>query len=188
MLEAFGHTIIREYPVEHYFDSELHRSTSAAVLLLARKPAFTVELGTQLMPTPAILEAAVAGTRNVLRCVGMLPGSMEKIEGIRIVDPGFPVHRSRELRASEPCVVDVQVESGDIIRAGDALADLRDIWGRPLEKPVLYAEHDGLVLSPARGILFNTGQTVIYSAIKDESPLVCPYPEDYFKVDDGKRG
>ncbi|MGD8815041.1 MAG: succinylglutamate desuccinylase/aspartoacylase family protein [Anaerolineales bacterium] len=188
MLEAFGHTIIREYPVEHYFDSELHRSTSAAVLLLARKPAFTVELGTQLMPTPAILEAAVVGTRNVLRWAGMLPGPMEKIEGIQVVDPGFPVHRSRELRAIEPCVADVHVQSGDIIREGDALADLRDIWGRPLEKPVLYAEHDGLVLSPARGILFNAGQTIIYAAIKDESPLVCPYPEDFFKQDDGKQG
>ena len=187
MLEAFGHTIIREYPVKHYFDSELHRSTSAAVLLLARKPAFTVELGTQLMPMPSILEAAVAGTRNVLRWAGMLPGSMEKIEGIQVVDPGFPVHRSRALRAVEPCIADVHVQSGDIIHAGDALADLRDIWGRPLEKPVLVAEHDGIVLSPAEGILFNAGETIIYTAIKDETPLVCPYPEDYFKPEEGKQ-
>jgi predicted deacylase len=187
MLEAFGHTIIREYPVRHYFDSELHRSTSAAVLLLARKPAFTVELGTQLMPTPSILKAAVAGTRNVLRWAGMLAGSMEKIEGIKVVEPGFPVHRSRSLRAVEPCVVDVHVQSGDIIHAGDALADLRDIWGRPLKNPVLVSEHEGIVLSPAGGILFNAGQTIVYTAIKDESPLVCPYPEDYFKIDEGEQ-
>jgi hypothetical protein len=55
----------------------------------------------------------------------------------------------------------MRVQSGDIIQVGDVLADLRDIWGRPLEKPVLYAELDGLVLGPVRVILFNAGQTII---------------------------
>jgi predicted deacylase len=72
MLDAFGFTIVNEYPVKKYIDDDLHRSTSGAVLLKGRFPAFTVELGGGQMPDKAIVTAAVAGTRNVLRWAGML--------------------------------------------------------------------------------------------------------------------
>jgi len=103
MLHAYGHTIVNEFPVEKYIEEKLHRSTSAAALLLAKIPAFTVELGTGHMPDPAIVAASAAGTRNVMRWAGMLVGAPEPIEGIRVVDPGFPVRRRGTPRSPDRC-------------------------------------------------------------------------------------
>jgi uncharacterized protein len=180
MLTAFGHTNITEYPVEKYIDEDLHRSTSGAILLLKRIPAFTVELGSGLMPDLAIVDAAVVGTRNVLRWAGMLTSDKESITGIKVVDPGFQVRRSRALRVDQPCVVIHQVKSGDLVQAGNIIAEMRDMWGRSLG--VIQSEHDGLILSPSYGIYYYPGQTVVYMAVRDENPLVGPYPKDYFKA------
>ncbi len=178
MIAAFGHTIITEYPVEKYIDENLHRSTSGALLLLKRVPAFTVELGSGLMPDQAIIDAAVVGTRNVLRWAGMLSGEMEPIMGIKVVNPGFQVRRSRALRVDQACILIHQIKSGDLVTAGDAIAEMRDVWGKPLG--TVHAEHDGLILSPSYGIYYYPGQTAVYMAVRDENPLVGPYPKDYF--------
>lgn len=182
MLQAFGHTVIREFPASKYIDADLHRSTSGAALLLGRIPAFTVELGTGIMPDQAMIKAAAAGTRNVLRWAGMLPGDPEPILGIPICNPGFPVRRSLAIRAQQAGVSFPCVKSGDAVQAGDLLAELRDIWGRPLLEGQIRAPGDGLVLSPAYGIFFYPGQTVIHLGIRDEEPLTGPYPEDFFKA------
>ncbi len=81
MIQAYGHTVVNEFPAEKYIDEKLHRSTSGAALLVGGIPSFTVELGTGLMPDPAIVAAAAAGTRNVLRWAGMLEGDPEPIIG-----------------------------------------------------------------------------------------------------------
>lgn len=178
MLKAFGHTIINEYPVEKYIDEDLHRSTSGAALLIGRIPAFTVELGSGLIPVQAYVDAAVVGTRNVLRWGGLLDGKMESIDDITLVDPGFPIRRSRALRVDQPCVVIHHSKSGDLVNAGDRLAYMCDIWGRRIG--TVEAEHDGVVISPAYGIYYSPGQTVVYMAIRDDMPLIGPYPKDYF--------
>ncbi|MBN1666746.1 MAG: succinylglutamate desuccinylase/aspartoacylase family protein [Anaerolineales bacterium] len=180
MLHAFGHTIIREFPASKYIDADLHRSTSGAALLLGRIPAFTVELGTGIMPDLAMIKAAAAGTRNVLRWAAMLPGEPEPIAGIPVYNPGFPVRRSLAIRAEQAGVSFPCVKSGDPVKAGDLLAELRDIWGRPLPDGQIRAPGDGLVLSPAYGIFFYPGQTLIHLGVRDEEALVGLYPEDYF--------
>ncbi len=180
MLCAYGHTVVNEYPVEYYLEDELHRSTSAAALLLGGIPAFTVELGTGQVPDPAVVAASAAGTRNVMRWAGMLPGDLEPITGIKVVNLGFPARRSRTLRAKESCVVLHRVEAGDAIQAGEPIAEVRDVWGRPLGDGLLRAEHDGFVLGRAHGIYFYPGQTVLYTAIRDDAPLVVPFPENRF--------
>ena len=181
MLQAFGLTVINEFPVERYIDQKLHRSTSGAALLLSKIPAFTVELGGGLMPEPAIINAAVTGTRNVMRWAGMLDGDPEAIEGITIVDPGFPVLRRRTPRVKDACVVLHRVQPGDPVSSGDVVAELRDVWGRPLGDGLLRAEYDGFVVGRAHGIYFYPGDAVLQMAVRDEAPLVGPYPEDYWK-------
>lgn len=181
MIEAYGHTVVTEFPAKYYIKEDLHRSTSGAALLLGHIPGFTAELGTGLMPDAAIVAAAAAGTRNVLRWAGMLDDIMEPITGIKIADPGFRTRRSPSTRVDRPCVVLHLVEAGDIVKAGDPLADLRDIWGRPLENNILRAKHDGYVIGRAHGIYFYPGQTVLYLSIRDEDPIVAPYPKDYFQ-------
>lgn len=181
MLRAYGHTIVNEFPVEKYIDEKLHRSTSGAALLVGKIPAFTVELGSGEMPDPAIVAASAAGTRNVMRWAGMLDGDLEPIEGIKVVDPGFPVRRRGTPRVNEACVVLHLIEAGDLVKAGDPVAEARDVWGRPLGDGLLRSEHDGFVIGRSHGIYFYPGDAILGMAIRDDAPLVAPYPEDYFK-------
>lgn len=180
MLQAFGHTIVNEFPAEKYIDEKLHRSTSGAALLLAHVPAFTVELGGGEMPDPAIIHAAVVGSRNVMRWIGMLDGEPEAIEGIKVVDPGFSAHRRGTPRVSSSCVILHLVEPGDLLSAGDPVAEVRDVWGRSLGEGLLRAEYDGFVIGRSHGIYYYPGDAVVTMAVRDEGPLVAPYPEDYF--------
>lgn len=181
MIRAYGHTVVNEFPVEKYIDEKLHRSASGAVLLVGKIPSFTVELGTGHMPDPAIVAASAAGTRNVMRWAGMLDGDPEPIEGIKIVDPGFPVRRRGAPRVSEACVVLHLVEAGDLVKTGDPLAEVRDIWGRPLGDGPLRSEYDGFVIGRSHGIYFYPGDEALVLAIRDDAPIVAPYPESYFK-------
>src|SRR3990172_1765018 len=181
MIRAYGHTIVTEFPAEKYIDDKLHRSTSGAALLVGKIPSFTVELGTGHMPDPRIVAASVAGTRNVMRWAGMLDGMMEPIAGIKVVDPGFRVRRARAPPPSQACVVMHLVEAGDPIRAGDPLAEGRDIWGRPIGDGLIRSEHDGFVIGRSHGIYYYPGDDVLGLAVRDEAPVVAPYPESYFK-------
>jgi uncharacterized protein len=181
MVRAYGHTIINEYPPEKYIEEKLHRSTSGAALLVGQIPAITVELSTGHMPDLVVVNAALAGTRNVMRWAGMLPGDLEPIEGIKVVDPGFPVRRRMAPRVPEPCVALHLVEPGDVVQVGTPLAELRDIWGRPLAEPVLYSEYEGVVMGRSHGIYYHPGEALLGLAIRDDAPLIAPYPPEYFK-------
>ncbi len=183
MIQAYGHTVVNEYPAEKYIEEKLHRSTSGAALLVGRLPSFTVELGTGHMPDPAIVAAAAAGTRNVLRWAGMLAGEQEPITGIRLVDPGFPVRRRLAPRAKDAGVVIHRVHPGDIVKQGDLVAEVVDVWGRPVGDGVLVSEYDGFVIGRSHGIYYYPGEAVLALAVRDDAPLVAPYPKDYFEVD-----
>jgi predicted deacylase len=182
MIQAYGHTVVTEFPAKHYIKQDLHRSTTGAALLVGQIPSFTVELGTGLVPDRAIVTASVAGTRNVLRWAGMLSGEMELIQGIDVVDPGYRTRRSPATRVDRACIALHLVEAGDVVQAGDPVAELRDIWGRPLTDNLLRAEYDGFVIGRAHGIYFYPGETVLYLSIRDEDPLVAPYPDDYYET------
>lgn len=181
ILRAFGHTIINEFPAEKYIDEKLHRSTSGAALLLAHIPAFTVELGGGRMPDRSIIAAAGAGTRNVMRRLDMLDGEPEPIEGIKVVDPGFAVHRRGTPRAPTACVVLHLVEAGDRVHPGDAVAEIRDVWGRPVDDGLLHAEYEGFVIGRSHGLFYYRGDPILAMAVRDEGSLVGPYPDDFFK-------
>ncbi len=181
LLRAFGHTIILEMPIEKLIDQDLHRSASAALLYIRRIPAFTVELGTGYSPDPAIVAAAVSGTRNVMRQIGMLDGKPEPITGIQVVDLGYPVRRCSTPRVDRACVVLHLVQAGDLVKAGDPVAEVRDVWGRPVGDGLLRSQYDGLVIGREHGIYYYAGASVLSMAIPNDAPLVVPYPADYFK-------
>ncbi|MBI3763664.1 MAG: succinylglutamate desuccinylase/aspartoacylase family protein, partial [Chloroflexi bacterium] len=181
MIRAYGHTVVNEYPVEKYVDQKLHRSTSGAALMVGKIPSFTAELGTGHLPERAIVEASAAGTRNVLRWAGMLDGAMEPITGIKVIDPGFPLRRRHAPRVKEACIVLHLVEPGDRVKAGDPVAEVRDVWGRPMGEGVIRSEHDGFVIGRSHGIFYYPGAEVLGMAIRDDAPVVAPYPDDYFK-------
>jgi uncharacterized protein len=182
MLDAYGHTIVGEMPTRQLIEEKLHRSTSAALLYLGSKPAFTVELGTGLMPDPAIIRASVMGTRNVMRWAGMLDGDLEPIQGIiKVIDPGYPVRRLSTPRVKKAGVVQHLIESGDMIVKGQPVAEFRDIWGRPIGDGIIRSDYDGFVLGRSHGIFFYPGQEILHMAVPMDGEMVEPYPQDYFQ-------
>lgn len=181
MMRAYGHTVVTEFPIEKYIDEKLHRSTTGAALLVGHIPSFTVELGTGDMPDPRIIQASVAGTRNVLRWAGMLDGDLEPITGIKVVEPGFRVRRMMTPRVSQAGVVMHLVEAGDRVKPGDPVAELRDIWGRPIGDGLIQSEHEGFVVGRQHGIYFYPGDAILCLAVRDDAPLVGLYPADYLK-------
>jgi hypothetical protein len=180
MCAAYGHSVVQELTVKKYLKEKLHRSTTAAAVNVARIPALTMELGTGHLPDPNIVRACVAGLRNILRWAGMLPGHPEPITGIKIVDPGFPCRRRGAPRVSQPCVVRHLVEPGEIVRKGQPVAEVRDIWGRPVGEKTLYSEYDGWIIGRSHGVIYYPGVEAYGMAIKDDLPTVQPYPKDFF--------
>ncbi|MFC2023609.1 succinylglutamate desuccinylase/aspartoacylase family protein [Chloroflexota bacterium] len=180
MLQAYGHTVLKDFPVIHGLDEDLHRSVSTAVMYLARIPTLTVELSTDLVPDLAVIAAAAAGHRNVMRWADMLDGDMEPIEGIKVVDPGYPVRRCNTPRVEEACIVAHLVEPGDPLTVGQPVGETRDAWGRPVGEGVVRSEYDGFVLGRSHGAYYYPGDPVLFSAIRDTAPLVVPYPNDFF--------
>jgi len=178
MARAYGHTLIADYSLDKYIDEKLHRSTTAAAATVAGIPALTAELSSSYTPTPEVVQASLAGLRNVLRWAGMLPGAPEPITGIKVVDPGFPTRRRSVARVTAPCIVHHLVEPGDLVKVGDPLVEMRDAWGRVLG--VLNSEYDGFVISRPRGILYYPGEATLLLAIRDEEPLVGEYPDKFF--------
>jgi predicted deacylase len=140
----------------------------------------TVELSTGLSPDPAVVAASLAGTRNVMRWAGMLDGDPEPIEGIRVINPGFPVRRCRTPRVQESCVVLHRVAAGDWVQAGDPVAEVRDAWGRPLGEGVIRTEYDGFVVGRSHGIYYYPGDPILVMAIADTADAIAPYPAGYF--------
>lgn len=177
MLAAFGHTVINEFATADYLKRNLHRSVSGAVLNTARIPAFTVELGGYLSVDPAIVSAASAGLRNVMRWASMLDNGMEPITGIKVLSPGYPIRRIQHPHAPESGVVHFSVKSGDPVNKGDRVAWLTDMWGRPIgpEGGAIQSGLDGFVLGVLQGALFYHNDPVLSMAIRDDSELLVQF-------------
>ncbi len=179
MVTAYGHTVVNEYPADTYIREKLHRTASGSVLQKSRIPAFTAELGTGLVPDPVIIQAACAGTRNVMRWAGMLEDEPEGIEDIRVIRPGYPVRRMRTPRVKEACIVHHLVDAGVRVGKGDVVAEIRDVWGRPVGNGVIRSSHEGIVLGRTHGVYLYPGQPILTMAVRDGDTLTAAYPDTH---------
>lgn len=178
MARAYGHTLIADFSLSKYIDEKLHRATTASIAMLAGIPALTAELSSSYTPARATVNAGLSGLRNVLRWAEMLPGDPEPITGIQVIDPGYPVRRRSVARVPQACLVHHLAEPGDLVKVGDPLVEMRDAWGRVLG--LLHSEYDGFVISCPPGILYYPGEATVLLAIRDDEPLVGPYPDSFF--------
>ena len=108
-------------------------------------------------------------------------GQNEPIAGIKVVDPGYPCRRRGTPRLTVACVARHLVEPGDIVKKGDPIAELRDIWGRPAGEKILRSEYDGWIMGRTHGIVHYPGIDLCGMGVRDELPTVLPYPKSYFK-------
>jgi hypothetical protein len=121
-------------------------TTSAAVE--AGIPGVIAEAGGRGLLEASATSMLVAGVRNALRTLGMLPGGpVPPLVGQR------QVGRFLWLRSTEAGWWDWAVEAGDEVARGEVLGRIRDLWGGVLQEIV--APEDGIVLfitsSPAVG-------------------------------------
>ena len=178
LARAFGIPVINEFKAKKYLKSKLHRSTGGAAVHVAGIPSITPELGMGNAVDPGALRAGVAGIHNVLVWAEMLPGETVAIDWIPQPDLGYPVRREPHPRSRIAGVVHKLVQPGDVVRAGDAVAELRDIWGRPLgEDSLLRTEKEGWVLNVRSSVAAYPNRPVMDLAVRDEEPLVEPWPE-----------
>ena len=177
MLTAFGFSVVNEYASDTYLRDNLHRSVSGAALNAAGIPGFTVELGSFLHLDKGVVEAAVTGLKNILRRVGMLPGDIEPITQIPVIDVGYPVRRRLHPYVAEAGIVYPLVREGEIVQKGQPIARLVDVWGRPIgpDSGLLRTEFDGWVMCYLSGIMRYANEPVALLAVRDDGSLIVPY-------------
>jgi len=176
MVEAFGFPAVMEYRVGGYIAKELHRSTTGAALQELRLPAFTVELGPHTVVDERNVRAAVIGLRNLLRWAGMLSGDPEGM-------PPLPRPKTqRRLRREDgpypPAsgILDYRVQPGDTLLPGGVIADLRDIWGRPIGDGVVKVETESWIIGIEDGLLAYPGAAIAHVGVIEDSPVVDVWP------------
>ena len=177
LCKAFGLAVVNESPARHYVESRLHRSTSGAALNEARIPSFTVELGLTGGVDPQVVAAARTGILNSLKWAEMLPGQPEPITNVPVPKVDYNTRRENEPRATVSGILRYRVEPGDLVKQGDVIAVMTDLFGRPLPDGEIRAKNDGWIISLSRGAICYQGQSITNMAIRDEAPMIEPFPE-----------
>ena len=179
MLDALGITVVNEYASEKYLDMDLHRSVSGAALNRARIPAVTVEIGGQRAVTPSHVQAVIVGIRNVMRWAGILPDPREPMPDVPVVDLGYPVRRTTHPRVPTACLVHYLVQPGDVVREGDPVARMVDIYGRSVgpDEGLLRVDYDGFVIGLFPGMACYPNDAIMGLAIRDDNSLIVPVHE-----------
>ncbi len=176
MTAAFGFPVVMEYRVGGYVAKELHRSTTGAALQELRLPAFTVELGPHTIVDERNVGAAIIGLRNLLRWAQMLGGEPEVMPALP-----RPATRQRLRREDGPYppaagILDYRVKPGDTLAAGGVMADLCDLWGRPVGDGVIRVQAESWVIGLEDGILAYPGAAIAHVAVIEDSPTVDVWP------------
>jgi predicted deacylase len=182
LARAFGLPVISEFASKRYFKEKLHRSTGGAAVYEAHIPSITPELGASNFVDPAGLRAAIVGIRNALVWAGMLDGEPEPITWIPQPQMGYPVRRESHPRAAANGIVHLLREPGDIVREGEPVAELRDIWGRPVstdgDEGLIRTQREGFILGLHSHIAVYRHDAVATLAVRDDEPLVVQWPAE----------
>jgi hypothetical protein len=179
VLHAFGFTVVNDFAHTAYLTKNLHRSLSGAVLNRLGIPAFTVELGGGLYPEPGIAEAACIAVRNLMRRLGMLTGEPERITTVPVIDSGYSVRRYAGPHVQAAGIVDISARPGESVEKGQEIAQLRDVFGRPIGPSGgrIFSDHAGFILGWRQGVIRYKGEAVLSMAIRDTGSMLAPYPE-----------
>lgn len=129
--EATGLTVLREYPRELYVKYGLDRSLSGAVTNTLGVPAVTIESGPRLYLEPEAVESGTRAVLGVLTQVGLVDDPAP-VHATRL--PGGPWRRQSGARISVAGIFHALVRPGQPFEAGQALAEVRSLDGRCLER------------------------------------------------------
>jgi predicted deacylase len=142
--EATGLTVLREYPDDRYIRYRLDRSLTGAALNRLQIPAVTIEAGPRLILDESSVGAMVHAVGGVLHALGMV-GEPASAHPTRVL--GGPWRRDSGPRASTVGALVPRTRPGELLRRGQAVAEVRSLAGACLEE--ILAETDGFVVSAA---------------------------------------
>ena len=82
---------------------------------------------------------------------------------------------------TEVCIVHYYAQPGDRVRAGDVVARMVDVFGRPVgsDNGLLRTDYDGFVLGVYAGITFYPNEPIMGLAVQDDGDLVLPLPRSF---------
>jgi hypothetical protein len=172
LADAFGLPQVREFDVDVQESYDLQRSFECAALNAAGVPAITPELGSSRVVEEANREAAVAGIRNVMRAMDLLPGNPVPNEVAPESPVDYPVKRVVGPVAENPGIVRHHVEPGDVVQPGDPIADVVTPHGDVLS--TAESEDEGYVLGRREGIAVYENDPLVSLVARDEESLVVP--------------
>ncbi|MCC6904675.1 MAG: succinylglutamate desuccinylase/aspartoacylase family protein, partial [Anaerolineae bacterium] len=179
LFDALGLTVVNEYPADSYIRRGLHRSVSGAVLNGLSIPSATLELGSWMHVDPGVVAAGLTVIYNALRWAGMLPGPIQPVEGVPVLRPGYAVRRHAYPVMPAAGIAEPLLRPGELIAPGQVLAQVRDIFGKPLGRNngLLSADFEGFVLGWRHGVVRYKGETIMTLGIRDDSEAIIAYPE-----------
>lgn len=146
MAEAFG--------IPFLVESDSVRGATYAAAAGAGIPAILTEAGDVGQLDPAMVELNSRGLGNLLRALAMLPGEPTPPAAPPTTLRAFDVLTSAHAACWYPAV-----RAGDRVRAGQALGELRDYFGDPLER--VTAPRDGVALYRVTSLAVDPGDSLV---------------------------
>ncbi len=177
MVKAFGATYTIDFPSKKYMKLKYHRSVSGSVLNNLHIPAFTVELGANTVIIPDVVKGSAKGTLNVLRWAGMLDEPYEEIVEFPTPQPAEQIRRFAHPRAKHSGLIRFTVSPGDMVKKGEPIAIISDIFGKPLGDGYIRTDYDGLIINLQNRITVYPEQPIAEMGIQDRHPIVVQKPE-----------
>jgi predicted deacylase len=148
LAEAFGCPLIVDGPGP---ERSLRRTAVAAGV-----PTIVYEAGSPLRFERPFIAAGVTGILNVLRSLGMLPGTPTR-PPLRLI-----LGRTHWVRATAGGILDLAVELGQPVHRGDTISLHTNPFGRG--KSLLRSPHSGIVLGLTQIPLVHPGDAVCHLA------------------------
>lgn len=171
---SIGLPVLREYQIDEYTDQNLQRSTAGAALNNAGIPALTLELGTHGIVDERMRAAGVAGCYRAMVELDILEELPPFAPAVSPLESPveFPVRRAVHPHTETAGIVRHRVEPGDVLEAGDPVADIVTPTGE--HKATVETDHDGYVVAHYEGVAAYENDPVTSLAVRDGGDLVGP--------------
>jgi predicted deacylase len=129
------------------------------------KPGILAEVTAHMMVLAEPVAAAVRGTLNVMKMLGMIPGGIEPQHGVIVIPEGFTTNN--RLRANAGGLVHHLKQPAERVRVGDVVAQVRTPLGEIVEE--VRSPVDGFILSfpRFRNQAVMSGDHVVFIASTD---------------------
>lgn len=161
LAQATGITVLEEYSPQDYEQQNLGASLGG-VASKEDIPSLTIELGGSKDIDWGSVEAGYLAMRNVLIHVGVVRGTMTPVRSCVVIhESGY---RREDVWSEKGGFIEYVAELGQKLRAGQALAKVRGVYGEVVEEVKM--PEDGYLVAQNSAHVTHTGGSIATIAIK----------------------